>query len=342
MQNVSRFNNRLNFTFSEITNYIKKYWWLFLVVCISSAIAGVLYANYKKPIYVSRLTFALDAGGDDGDLSNARGIASQLGISLSGNSNLFADDNIIEIIMSRRIIERVLLSEEKFNNKNYKLIDYYLENSDKTNNKNGYFKTAQNKSSFSYDQKCILFNAYSDFSNDLISVSRPDKNLNLFQLEVTSFDEKFSKIFTDKLIAETDSFYREICTKKSKEIIDILEKKAESMKMNLNSSIQSKASSTDANLNPAFSEPTIPIQKEQFNIELYGQSYSELFKNLEIARFQYLRRIPLLQIVDSADYPMLRKKPSKAITAFVFSILGFLILICIVFFRFIIKSSANR
>jgi uncharacterized protein involved in exopolysaccharide biosynthesis len=91
------------------------------------------------------------------------------------------------------------------------------------------------------------------------------------------------------------------------------------MKGNVNSSISSRADIQDANLNPAFSAAAVPLQKEQANIQVYSAAYAEMFKNLEIARYQYLKQIPLMQIIDAADYPMKKVKVSKLKNAIIFS-----------------------
>jgi uncharacterized protein involved in exopolysaccharide biosynthesis len=82
-----------------ITIVLKK-WWLFLIVGVIAAIAGIYYASTKKIAYQSKLTFALDqAQGESGIMS----FAAQFGLNLGNNNDVFAGDNIIEILQSRRI-----------------------------------------------------------------------------------------------------------------------------------------------------------------------------------------------------------------------------------------------
>ena len=113
----------------------------------------------------------------------------------------------------------------------------------------------------------------------------------------------------------------EIKTKKAKMTLEALENRIASVKDGLYSSISSRAEVKDANINPVFEYSQVPIIKQHTNIELYSNAYSEMYKNLEIARFQYLINTPLLQIIDFADYPMERVKMSRLKTAIVFSFL---------------------
>jgi hypothetical protein len=109
-------------------------------------------------------------------------------------------------------------------------------------------------------------------------------------------------------------------SKKARETLDILEQRVAEMKGRMNTSISEKATIQDANLNPVLSAAQAPAIKSQTNIQTYGAAYAEMFKNLELARYQYLKQIPLMQIIDNADYPMHKIKTGKIKTGFLFAI----------------------
>jgi len=323
----------------RIFNSIVHKWWLFCIVGLVGGIIGFIYAKLQKPVYQSYLSFALDEGGSEGGASGAMGLAAQFGISIGGSQDVFTGDNILEIMQSRRVIERALLSVDTFDNKPMTLIEYYLQNNSRKNNEvNIHFYPGEPRSSFSYLKDSILYNTYLEFKNYHITARRPDKRLNIYELLVTSKFENFSKIFTDKLILETNSFYTEIRSKKSKETLEILEKRVPDMKEKLDATITSKAAIQDANLNTAFENARIPLLKQESNGQVYAAAYAEMFRNLELARFQYLKSIPLMQIIDNADYPMKKIKMSKLKTAIIFSVMAafiFLVIFIIMnFFRF--------
>jgi hypothetical protein len=317
-------NNTESIITVKVLNHIISKWWLILLVGLVGSVAGFVYASSQKPVYQSYLSFALDEGGAEGGMSAAMGLASQFGISLGGAQDVFTGDNIIEIMLSRRIIEDVLLSVDTFNSKPITLIEFYRQNElppGKNNTKgNIHFYTNELRSSFSYAKDSILYNTYLKFKKDFVTARRPDKKLNIYELMVTSPNEKFSKIFTDKLIDKTNHFYTEISSKKAKETLEILEKRVPDMKSKLEASISDKAAIQDANLNTAFANALVPLLKEQSNSQVYGTAYAEMFKNLEIARFQYLKSIPLLQIIDAADYPMIKIKVGKLKSAIIFGV----------------------
>jgi hypothetical protein len=327
---------------NKILKRIVKKWWLFLIIGLAGAITGYIYAAKQRPVYQSYLSFALDQGASGEGMSIAMGLASQLGLSVGGAQDVFSGDNIIEIILSRRIIEDVLLSVDTFANKPITLIEFYRENEllpGKNSKINSiHFYPNESRDSFSYTKDSILYNTYLKFKKSLIIARRPDKKLNIYELMVSSHNEKFSKIFTDKLIDKTNRFYTEITSKKNKATLEILEKRVPDMKNKLESSISGKAYIQDANLNKAFANALVPLLKEQSNSQVYGAAYAEMFKNLEIARFQYLKSIPLMQIIDGAEYPMNKIKMGKLKTAIIFSViitfLFLLIFSTITFFRY--------
>lgn len=324
---------------------IKTKWWLFMIVGLLAGVAGFFYAKSQKPKYQSRLTFALDDGGSEGGLGGAISLAAQFGLNIGGGKDVFAGENIIEIMKSRRMVEKVLLSSDTFDNKPITLIEFFLNQStirEKSKNPavaNIHFPVGQDKASFSYLQDSILYVVYNQFAENYIVTQKPDRKLNIFEVNVTSLNEKFTKIFTDRLVAETNNFYVEISSRKSRQTLEILEDRVASMKGNLNSSISSKAATQDANLNPAFASAQVPILKQQVNMQVYGGAYGEMFKNLELARYQYLKEVPLMQIIDAADYPMKKIKKSKLYTAITFSILAVLITFFILWTRRLFKTA---
>lgn len=340
-ENKPYFNKSLQRMISDLL----KIWWLFVIVGILAGMGGILYASKQQIKYKSRLTFALDDGDQNG-IGSFFNLASQFGINVGNGKNIFAGDNITDIMKSRRMIEQVLLSVDTFNNKPYTLIEYFL---DKTNRRKKnlqlssiHFLPGQNRSEFSYQQDSVLYLTYMEFANNYLEADRPDRKLSIFEVNVTTPDEKFTKDFTDRIVNETNNFYIEIRTKKAKETLNILEDRVASMKGNLNSSITTRAAVQDVNVNPAFSAAQVPVLKQQTNIQVYSAAYGEMFKNLELARLQYLNEIPLMQVIDRADYPMQKIKLSKLKTAIIFSIVSCLLVIFIFWLIRILNFSRSK
>ena len=87
---------------------------LFLIVCTITAALGLVYGKLQPHTYKATSTFIVEdkSGSRGGGLS---GLASQFGIDVGGltggGAGLFDGDNILEILKSRAIIEKVLLTK---------------------------------------------------------------------------------------------------------------------------------------------------------------------------------------------------------------------------------------
>jgi hypothetical protein len=272
-------------------------------------------------------------------LSGALSLAAQFGLNIGNGKDIFSGDNIIEILKSRRIVENVLLSTDTFKNTPSTLIEHYLDVSGgrTARTKDIHFLPGQTRAELSYLQDSLLYNTYSRMVRSDISADRPDKKLSIYEVRITSDDERFAKIFTDRLIQEANKFYIEICSKKSRETMEILERRVSFMKGSLDTSLNARASIQDVNLNPAFAAAQVPVLKQQMNIQMYGAAYGEMFKNLELARYNYLKEIPLMQIIDPADYPMKKIKVSRLYTGLFFIIISELLLLVIIWLNYLFK-----
>jgi uncharacterized protein involved in exopolysaccharide biosynthesis len=305
-----------------------RWWWLFLAIGLLAGIAGLLYA-WKTPVrYESRLSFALDEGGSESSGGSLTNLATQLGFNLGGSNDIFGGDNIITILKSRRMIEKTLLSVDTFNNRPQTFISYFLEIENKSGDakvNKAEYPPFQPREAFTKLQDSVLNKIYLEFESDYITVWKPEKYLNIFEVKVISKDEKFSKEFTNQLVKETNDYYIQMRSKKGKETLNILEQRVAEIKGVLNSNLDARASVQDINVNPAFSKAQVPVMRSQTNIQAYGAAYSEMFKNLELARYQYLKQIPLMQIIDPAEYPMHKIRAGKIKFALLFSFIALLL-----------------
>jgi uncharacterized protein involved in exopolysaccharide biosynthesis len=332
------FTTAMNNSLVAFVRYLLGKWWLFLIVGALAGAAGIYYASKQKPVYKSRLTFALDDAKDAG-ISGALNFAASLGLSVGNGTDLFSGDNILEILKSRRMVEAVLLSADTFDNKPTTLIDYMrsLEAGEEEDPESVKFPIGQDRSTFSYKQDSVLYFTYQHFITTNLTAQRPNKKLSIYEVNVTSPSEQLSKVLTERLVFATNNFYVDLTSKKARNTLQVLEQRVASMKGNLNQSISSRAASQDANLNPAFAGVNVPAQKQQANIQVYSGAYAELFKHLEVARVNYLNQIPLLEVIDPAAYPMKKIKMGKLKTGIIFSVAAAALLVLILWIVRLLK-----
>lgn len=318
--------------------FLLKRSWIIFLFCVIGGILGIIYAITQKPKYEARLTFAL-VENSGGGLNGVLSLAADFGINVGNGKDIFAGENILSIITSKRVVEGVLMSIDTLPNNNIKTLaqEYFDINDKKTAYKK--FPSLQNisfpvgiiRDRYTYHQDSIISLFYDEITKNAINASKPDKKLNIFELKFESKNERFSKIFAERLLDQTTYFYTELRTKRNRETLAILEQRAGSLKGTAYSAISNSANIQDANMNPAFMQQNAVLQKQHLDATVYGNAYSEIFKTLEIARYNYLNEIPLLQVIDQARYPMKKIKLGRLktglIAGFTLGILSFFVLV---------------
>ena len=89
-------------------------WKMIFLAAIIGSLIGLTISIYEKPTYKAVLTFAMEEeqGSSGGGLSGALGLASSFGIDLgAGGGGAFSASNLAELMKSRLMVEKVLLSE---------------------------------------------------------------------------------------------------------------------------------------------------------------------------------------------------------------------------------------
>ena len=71
------------------------------------------------------------------------------------------------------------------------------------------------------------------------------------------------------------------------------------------------ASLTDQNLNMAKQVGGVDRQKKQIDIQVASTAYTEIIKNLEMAKITLQKETPLIQIIDQPVFPLEKVRASK-------------------------------
>jgi len=318
----------------EWGGYLLKYWKVFLLAGILGGAVGFYYAWKGKKQYTARLTFALEE--KSGGLGSYAAIASQFRIDLggAGSSGAFTGDNLLELMKSRLMIEKTLLTPVLIEGKTELLINRYIAYNKLREtswaNKPYYddvvFVEGVPRTKYSLKLDSILFAIQQKVVKENLVINRFDKRLNLVYIECTSIDELFAKHFAEVLMYNASSFYIETKTKKSRNNVAILEHKVDSVKQRLDGLLYSSAVSQDQNLNPARARIKVPYMKNQIDVQLLTAVYVELSKNLELSSFALMREEPLVQIIDTPILPLRYEKKSKMMFTLMFGIsAGFIV-----------------
>ncbi|MCC6760899.1 MAG: lipopolysaccharide biosynthesis protein [Chitinophagaceae bacterium] len=308
--------------------YLLKRWYWIVLSGILVGILAILLAWFAKPNYTSRLTFSVDE--DNGIANNFGSLAASFGLDLGSPGGVFAGENIIELVKSRRIIEGALLTASEHNGKQLPLVEYYLQQSpEEGKKKRPVYTLQQSRNTYSREQDSLLGVIYKGLAEGGLYVGKIDKKLSIIEIQVTAGNEKFSKEFTENLMAEISRFYVDSKTSRSRNNVALLQKKADSIRTVLYGSIAARAAIMDANMNPTFQAPMAGVQRKQTDMAVLTAAYGEILKNLEGAKYALAKETPLVQIIDVPIYPLKKKKPSRLIYGLAGGIIGSL---CALFF----------
>ncbi len=273
-----------------------------LIVFIIGGIIGFLYSANQKINYESKLTFAINKDDYTSNTTFSNLISKQIGLE---NTDLFSEDNIINILKSKKTINNVFLSVDTFSNKSCTLADFYFENEFRNSfSEKVSFPIHQSIKNYSSKQLEILSQMNDEFISKNIKINPINRNVSIYQVNIISNNERFSNSFTQKLLNTTNDFYYEIMTNKKKLIIQNLEKRLQALKDTIYYLNNETAFTKDCNLNTINFNSKAPISVIENKLSTYTTVYNEIFKQIEMERFNYLKIAPLIQVIDKPKYPL--------------------------------------
>jgi hypothetical protein len=319
--------------------YLAKRWVVLLIFALLGGVFGFYYAKSKPILYKATLSFALEDDKGSGGLSGALGLASQFGFDLGSNAGgAFSGANLMELMRSRTLVTKALMSPIYRNGKVQTLANLYIDFNNWNRNENKHFKDIfppnTEISKFSFFQDSIMNVIYKELINGKFSVSQREKTVSIIYINISIENEIFAKSFVEALARVVSDFYIETKSKKSLENLLILKKQTDSVRTELNNAISGVAAANDNtfNLNPGLNIRRAPSQRKQIDVQANSAILTELIKNLELAKVTLRKETPLIQIIDKPVYPLEVDRFSKKMGALIGIITALLIVSIILLF----------
>jgi hypothetical protein len=319
----------------QVVRYLLSKWVIIVIVGILGGAIGLVYAWNAKPKYSAPLNFVLSANSSSGG-GSLMGLASQFGINLGNdNNNVFSGDNIIALMVSRRMVQQALFG--KPGGRKESLINFFIRDNKinegwKANErtKNAY-PFPEDANAMTMVQDSLARAIYKAIVNGVLEVSKPDKNQSIYTVKSTSRSELFSYYLTKFLVDSTSAFYISTKTSTAKQNLDMLQHEADSLRILLGGAITSAGSQTDItfNLNPAYQVQRSGALQSQARATALGQAYGQVLQSLEIAKITLQKEMPLYQIIDEPTLPLEKEKPGRLLSLIIGGFIGGL-LICAV------------
>jgi hypothetical protein len=293
---------------------LKSKWRQLLIMSIIGGLFGGIYAKFISiPTYTANLSFVLSNDTKTGGLG---ALAGNFGIDLGGGSEgAFAGENIIQLLQSRKMIERALVKDIP-DTKTTLLQEIIKEKFQKKWQSKDYLKTElplpNNVSKFTPRQDSLFSVIHTFILKKYLTVIRVDKKLSFYKVSTTSPQEIISRYLPKYLVDEASQFYIETKTKQARRNLQMLEREADSLRAALGGNVNFVAHQTDQlyNLNPSLQRERVPQQTSQIQVQVLGTAYGEVIKNLEIAKITLQKETPLYQLIDVPEKRLKKEKLS--------------------------------
>jgi hypothetical protein len=295
-------------------------WKTIVIAGVIGSLLGIGYSVIQKPVYTASLSFALEddkSAGSGGVFS----LASQFGISLGGSGGgIFEGTNLIELFKSRTMVEQTLMKPVFYKGDTISLAEMYIQNKKwrefwdkKPEFAKIQFIPGTKRKYFTRVHDSILGLIYTDLSKNSLSVGQKDKKISIITMEVSSTNELFSKYFCENLAREVGLFYITTKSKKARTNMEILARQTDSIRQELNGSIEGLATANDNtfNLNPALNVRRVPSARKQVDVQANTAILTELVKQTELAKVTVRRETPLIQVLDRPILPLKKERFGK-------------------------------
>ena len=293
--------------------YLKTKWLFLLLAGLLGSVLGYLHAKFKPLTHTATLVFAFSESPDA--KSSLSGIASQFGVNLGGGGEgAFQGDNLLELMKSRTLVEKALMQQAEVGGKTDFLVNHIIRHE---------YKRGETKEERQHD---VLFKDSNRFflgdsflgvyhrailENNQLAVSKKDDELAFVEVSFTSQNDTVSKVFVEGLVYQATELYRELKMKRFSSTVQLLDKKIDSVEVELRKSMYSVAAQEDQGSLYIRSTPQVGQVRSQYKAQVLGTMHAELVKNAELQKTLMAQQEPLFEIIDRPVYPLETKRLSR-------------------------------
>jgi len=291
----------------------------FVIITISGffLVLGIVFAISADKKYTAELTFVVEGQqGSGGNLGAMSGVASQFGFDIGSSSRAtFSQNNILELLKSRGVVEAALMQNRKVNKTNDLLIEHYLYlNKIKDSwKKNKDIIPVSFHEILTQDNDSVSGDVWRSIIEDKLVVELQSDDANIINLSYTSVNDEFAKIFVEALIEQMSEMYITYQTAQASNTLSFLNNRADSVFIELEIAEEEFAKVKDINQRIVKASGRLKELQLMRRVEVLNAMYLEIVKNLELSKLTLLNQTPIIQIIDKPILPL--EVETKSITA---------------------------
>jgi hypothetical protein len=291
---------------------------LFVGLIVGSAydIINNVFLNSENT-YSGQITFHLELEGG-GSQNQLGGFASAFGLGSAGGQaqggSLLASSNFEAIILSVNVFQNAFMREVQIGDRKDLFINYFIDSSDIKRNEwaGGLMRPTSPYANYKFEKKSISeFTPYenqilSDIYTKLYNITRvePDENSSLISIYATTTNEKLTKDWIETLMGATEDFYKEMKTKKTRQILKVQEGRLDSLAYAMKYNDKRIARLTFDN--PNVVDPSGIMKQQQIsrdNTYLSNQYYTQL-GNVEGLNRLIIEQTPIFTVLEPVRLPL--------------------------------------
>ncbi len=285
-------------------SFLRKRWLLLLLFVFVGTAIGIFFYFNQKPAYKAESTFILEDKSSSG--GGLAGLASQFGFSvgsLGGGGSIFAGDNILEILKSKKVVQQVLLTSTGLPVNNNTLADLYVDFTGMVDKWKKYpsltgFKFPHSLENVNPIQDSVLNKIYEFVIKRNIIAERTSKQGTIIKVQVISSNALFSRLMAQRLVDEASKLYLNIRVGTAQENINQLQKRSDSLLALLNNKSYRAAASQPLDINPGIRTAIVPLEIANRDKTVLATLYAEVTKNLEASKVLLSQQTPVIQLLD--------------------------------------------
>lgn len=329
-------------TIFKLKDVLRRNWKILVALTLIGGIIGLVIdlSNRKKPIYNAGITFNLGGGSSSSYGGDLGALASAFGLGQAApEANIFVGDNFMIYTKSRPLIEKTLMKTVKIKGKDTLLVNYYIQHSgirdedwEEQDTLRSYsFPRAKKPEEYTPMDNVVLAQIYTRIQNEM-GVTQPERKSSFMQLRGGMQDPDLTVAFVQNHLATIEEDYRQKQTKKTREMYELLQKRADSLGRELGVTESRLARYIDQNQQMVVAEGRIQETKLNRNSSFLSGVYFQALQSAENMRLSLIKEAPLFTIIEPIAFPLgLEVKASIAIQAGI--ALGLVASLLIIFLR---------
>lgn len=290
---------------------------LFIAMLIGTCFDLIKNSFFKKDdVYTGKITFHLDLEG--GGQNQLGGLASSFGLPMGGatggGGDLLGAANFESIVMSVNVFQNALMREVKIGNRTDLFINYYVDSSDIKRNEwaGSLFKNPSSYATYKFKKKkpedftptenLIL----SDIYNKISTATRVDplEGSSLIEIYGDLTNEDLTKTWIETLMLATEEFYKNMKTKKTRQMLKVQESRLDSLSYLLKSTDKRLARITFDN--PNVVDPAGIAKQQQVNRDntYLTTQYLTQLNSVETLNRLLIEQTPIFTILEPVRLPL--------------------------------------